>query len=141
MSLKAFVGCLLVLYGAWVRFRCHQTMRQHFTFELSVLKKHKLVTHGPYNVVRHPGYAGTATVYIGILLWLGSKGSWLRESGVLNTVSGSIYAGIILLWMAGIITSLFSRMSKEDVQLKQVFGKEWENYANRVPYKLVPGLF
>ncbi|KAF9455984.1 hypothetical protein BDZ94DRAFT_483079 [Collybia nuda] len=140
MTPKAFVGCSLVLYGAWVRFRCHRTMLQHFTFELSVLKTHKLVTHGPYSIVRHPGYAGTATVYVGILLWLGSKGSWLRESGVLSTKAGCAYAGTIVLWMVGIITSLFSRMRKEDSQLEQVFGKEWMDYAKKVPYRLIPGL-
>jgi protein-S-isoprenylcysteine O-methyltransferase Ste14 len=115
-------------------------MKQHFTFELSVLKKHKLVTHGPYSVVRHPGYAGTATVYVGILTWLLSRGSWLRESGILETTSGRVWSGVIMCWMGGIITSLFSRMYKEDVQLRQVFGKEWDDYARKVPYRLIPGL-
>jgi protein-S-isoprenylcysteine O-methyltransferase Ste14 len=32
----------------------------------------------------------------------------------------------------------FSRISVEDAMLRARFGQEWEDWARRVPYKLVP---
>jgi protein-S-isoprenylcysteine O-methyltransferase Ste14 len=36
---------------------------------------------------------------------------------------------------------VFVRASEEDEGLKQEFGREWEMWAEKVPYKLFPGIF
>ena len=40
-------------------------MGSHFTFELTLQKDHKLVTSGPYRIVRHPSYIGIYAFYLG----------------------------------------------------------------------------
>jgi len=40
-----------------------------------------------------------------------------------------------------ILFAVFGRMSKEDESLHDQFGKEWEGWAQMVPYRLVPGVY
>ncbi len=52
--------------------------------------------------------------------------------------------GITLANLALVFTitiGLLGRMSKEDAALRLRCGKEWEDWARRVPYKLIPWLF
>jgi len=44
-----------------------------FTFEMSIRKNHKLITSGPYAIVRHPSYVGVILVASGLMLIHGSK--------------------------------------------------------------------
>lgn len=107
----------------------------------SIRKEHKLVTTGPYAFVRHPSYTGLFMAYAGELFCHASRGSWLRESGVLRTCLG---AGIVSIWLlvaASIVVSLILRISTEEGLLSQEMGKEWDEYVERVRYKLVPGFY
>jgi len=66
----------------------------------------------------------------------------VRESGILNitvmkTTIGLVCALVIFINISGI----FGRMSKEDEALHQLTGKKWEDWAENVPYKLVPLLY
>jgi len=112
-----------------------------FTYEMSIRKDHTLVTSGPYSVVRHPGYTGVLITLTGMLLMHGAKGSWIRESGVLETT----FMKGVTLFNLGVVSAitigLLRRMSKEDEALHQFCGKEWERWATRVPYKLIPWVF
>ncbi|KAG2126910.1 hypothetical protein DEU56DRAFT_959007, partial [Suillus clintonianus] len=67
-----------------IRLWCFRTLGRFFTFELGVRKGHKLVTTGPYAVVRHQSYAGAALLSIGLFILHGSWSSLIRRSGVLN---------------------------------------------------------
>jgi len=49
-----------------------------------------------------------------------------------------IIMGVASTLVAIIIFGLFRRISKEDEALHQLTGKKWEDWAQRVPYKLVP---
>jgi protein-S-isoprenylcysteine O-methyltransferase Ste14 len=40
-----------------------------------------------------------------------------------------------------VITGLLRRMGKEDEALHRLAGKEWEDWACRVPYKLIPWIY
>jgi protein-S-isoprenylcysteine O-methyltransferase Ste14 len=136
----SFIGCLSVAFGGWLRWKCYRTLSGQFTFLHTVQKKHTLVTHGPYSIVRHPSYLATTFVWVGLGLWHGSKGSWLRESGFLTTMPGMAYGGAFGALLIALKAALYSRMPKEDAELRRVFGEEWETYAKRVPYRLIPGL-
>jgi len=62
------------------------------------------------------------------------------QSGVLETTTGKLLALSYIILVSTIIAGLLFRMSKEDVVLKKTFGKEWNRWAENVPYKLVPGI-
>ena len=39
------------------------------------------------------------------------------------------------------VSGIFGRMSKEDEALHRLAGKKWEDWAEKVPYKLVPLIY
>jgi len=54
-----------------------------------------------------------------------------------KTVIG--FASALLAYI--ILFAVFGRMSKEDESLHELVGKEWEGWAEMVPYKLVPFVY
>jgi protein-S-isoprenylcysteine O-methyltransferase Ste14 len=140
LNLNSFVACIMLASGALLRIMCYCIMKNQFTFTHTVQKDHKLVTTGPYALVRHPGYLGTTLVFPGLLLWYWGRGSWLRESGVLKTKLGLVLAVYWSIFLVSVKAALYNRMYKEEQELESVFGKEWERYVGKVPYKLIPGI-
>ncbi|TFK93096.1 hypothetical protein K466DRAFT_161245 [Polyporus arcularius HHB13444] len=134
------LGTLLCAVGGVIRILCYRALGRHFTFELSLRKDHKLVTDGPYSIVRHPSYTALIMVTIGTLLCLTSTGSWLSESGILGTLIGRL---LIVAWageVAWIPVVMIMRVGTEDEILRNEFMNEWLEWSKRTPYKLIPGL-
>lgn len=149
----------MAITGASVRLTCFRALGHLFTFEMSIRKDHRLVTDGPYGVVRHPGYAGLLLMAAGTLLWQGSsvsvrlsqivyipiyhlhKGSWTIECGVLKIIIGRLVASVYVATISTVVFGLLLRMFKEDEQLKRIFGREWDEWARRVPYLVIPWLY
>jgi len=136
-----FLGTLLTGLGGLLRYRCYRELGILFTFEMSIRKNHRLVTSGPYSIVRHPGYSGVILCIVGIVIWHAGSGSWARESGLLQSIVGQVAAVTYLVLVSLITTGLLGRMAKEDETLSETFGKEWADWVERVPYRLIPGLY
>ncbi|MDU8926927.1 isoprenylcysteine carboxylmethyltransferase family protein [Alisedimentitalea sp. MJ-SS2] len=81
---------------------------------------HTVCDSGPYRVVRHPGYAGNILALFGIVLALGSN--WALIPVVFAT-------GVSVL-----------RTALEDQTLQQEL-PGYPDYAARVRYRLIPGLY
>jgi len=81
---------------------------------------HMVCDSGPYRIVRHPGYAGNILALPGIVLALGSV--W------------TIIPIIVALIIAVIRTTLEDKTLHEELQ-------GYRDYASRVRYRLIPGLF
>ncbi len=94
----------------------------HFeaTVRIQAERDHKVVSSGPYRLVRHPGYLGVIVTFIAAALLLGS------------------------LWAlvpAGAASILFVvRTALEDRVLRQEL-PGYEEYARRVRFRLLPGLW
>jgi protein-S-isoprenylcysteine O-methyltransferase Ste14 len=73
----------------------------------------RLITTGPYRLVRHPLYVGFAFL---VLPWVGL---------LLNTWLGVALGGVLYAW-----SRVFSR--DEEAVLAHVFGQEWERYRRSV---------
>ena len=58
-----------------------------------------------------------------------------------NTMLGRLL--VVIYFSFVIFLSLFAlaRMSKEDIALRNQFGKEWDDWAKRVPYSIFPGIY
>jgi len=80
----------------------------------------KVISAGPYAFVRHPGYAGMSLIYIAPPLILGSA-----------------YA---LIPAAAIVVGLVVRTHFEDRMLQEELDG-YEDYAKRVRWRLVPGIW
>ena len=142
MSNTAAIGLISILLGTWIRLMTYRHMGRFFRFEASIQKDHELIVSGPYSVVRHPGYTGYVLLCVGWLPWQLSKGSWIVESGLWNTMLGRSLVVIYFSAVNILISVLaFARMSKEDTALRNHFGKKWEDWAKRVPYSVFPGIY
>ncbi|KAL6303657.1 hypothetical protein BKA93DRAFT_734745 [Sparassis latifolia] len=139
---KTFVASwALIGMGGLVRWWCYRTLGRFFTYELSVKEEHRLVTVGPYSIVRHPSYTGMIMQIIGAVLWSLDPGSWWSN---LDRFSATARNSCVVLWLSYwiIIPGLaVSRLSKEDRILKKEFGDQWEKWSRVTPYKLIPFVY
>lgn len=130
-------GVLLSVVGMLIRIRCFQELGQLFTFDLSILPDHRLVTSGSYSYVRHPSYTGSLFIVIGIALAQFTAGSLAVECSALGTVgSGFLWA----VWWMWTLSVGVSRAIAEDKELQKLFGSEWDAYAATTKYWFIPGL-
>lgn len=131
------LGTSLVSLGALLRLTCFRTLGPLFTFDLTILPKHTLVTAGPYAYVRHPAYTGSLAMIAGLALVNLTRGSWLAGCGC---VRGGTLKLVGCVWWAWWLAVGVKRCRAEDAELRKTFGREWEAYAGRVRYWFVPGL-
>lgn len=115
----AVVGCILACMGASIRAWCYQALGRLFTFEFAILADHKLITSGPYAFVRHPSYTGGMLALAGTTLVYGTRGSMMYHC----PVGYSVWAP---LWSVLVVVS---------------FGRNWEEWSQRVRWRLVPWIF
>ncbi|KAF7791499.1 hypothetical protein EIP86_002515 [Pleurotus ostreatoroseus] len=97
-------------------------MDRFFTWDLAIKDDHKLITSGPYAIVRHPGYIAAAMIGVGTLMCHLGKGSWFFSYGGLETFLGKAFA---LAWSSLVIFTpamLCSRVNVEDEVLHKQFG-------------------
>ncbi|KIM43853.1 hypothetical protein M413DRAFT_443733 [Hebeloma cylindrosporum] len=133
---------ILLLLGAALRYWCFREMGKHFTFHVTLLKDHKLVTSGPYSIVRHPAYTGGVFLSVGQLIWYMARGSWLRESMVHETKLESwLLIAPVMFAIFAVLVCIHRRIPVEDEALRRRFGKEWDAWAEAVPYRLFPGVY
>ena len=81
---------------------------------------HVVVSKGPYSVIRHPGYAGAILFNLLVPLALGS---WLA-------LIPGIFTALLLIY----------RTAREDLMLKTKLSG-YAEYAQRVPHRLIPGVW
>lgn len=87
---------------------------------IEVQKGQKLITTGPYSVVRHPMYVGVILMYLFMPLALGSY--WA------------------MIFFVPVIALILARtMDEERVLLKGLKG--YKEYAKKVRYRLIPGVW
>ncbi|KAL1748866.1 hypothetical protein HDZ31DRAFT_71405 [Schizophyllum fasciatum] len=128
-------GWALNLVGTLLRIHCYRKLDRLFTFELAVQKEQKLVTDGVYGIVRHPSYTAVLTACIGCYAAQLCPGSWLYEyAGFAPT------AALGTFLMALLTVGIGERILTEDDMLRKGFGEQWEEWAKRVPYRLIPGI-
>jgi protein-S-isoprenylcysteine O-methyltransferase Ste14 len=81
---------------------------------------HEVCDSGPYRIVRHPGYAGNILPLLGIMLALSSL--W------------TLIPAAVALVIAVIRTTLEDRTLQEELP-------GYQEYAHRVDYRLIPGIY
>ena len=141
MSNAAAIGLTLIALGTWIRLLTYRHLGRFFRFETSIQKDHELIISGPYSVVRHPSYTGLILLLGGSFPWYLSRGSYIMESGLWSTILGKL---IVVIYFSLLILSVWftvARMSKEDIALRNQFGRKWDDWAKRVPCSLFPGVY
>jgi len=135
---QLIVGLALTTAFSTLRFTAFHTLGRFFTYQLSILPDHKLVTHGLYSYARHPSYTAVPFIFAGVLLTVTAPGSVLYDSlGVDLTRKLMI---VLALAIARGTYVFMCRAEIEDQVLRKEFGKEWEEWARIVRYKFIPGI-
>jgi protein-S-isoprenylcysteine O-methyltransferase Ste14 len=130
----------LVMLGTAIRYWCYREMGKQFTAHLTLLKNHKLITTGPYSVVRHPSYTGILFTFVGEIIWYTARGSWLRESMIYQMKLSWLFIAPVMFAIIACFVAIPRRIPVEDAILKKEFGKDWDEWAKAVPYRLIPGI-
>ena len=115
------MGCVLFLLGA-VFIHWAMLVNRHFETRVRIQtdRGHRVITTGPYRIVRHPGY-------VGAILW------GISTPLIIGSAYGLIPAGITVIL-------LIIRTSLEDKLLRNELNGYVE-YTKRVRYRLLPGLW
>ncbi|XP_004515240.1 protein-S-isoprenylcysteine O-methyltransferase A-like [Cicer arietinum] len=108
-------GLFLVVIGEVIRKMAIVTAGQSFTHMIRVRpdERHRLVTHGIYRFIRHPGYCG-------FFIW-----SVSTQIMLCNPISTIGFAVVVWKFFA-------SRIPYEEYFLRQFFGIEYVEYAQQV---------
>ncbi|GJE91709.1 isoprenylcysteine carboxylmethyltransferase family protein [Phanerochaete sordida] len=135
------LGTVLVCGGGLVRRACYRALGRRFTFRLALRADHALETRGPYAVVRHPAYGGALAFVAGAYMCVRDRASLLAALGLWDTRVGTVlrFAAVVLAVLAA--SAFVDRARVEDEALKRKFGVQWERWAKRTPYKLIPFIF
>jgi len=147
-----WVPLALVLFGSLYRLSAFHTLGSMYTFEMSLMKEHHLVTRGPYRFVRHPGYTGYIFLGSGYIMYFFSPGGVASEC-LLNPRNARtshlliaivvksfslMYGFIMTLWFVDVIIFLVRRSYEEDELMKKQFGKEWIDWSRKVKWRVIP---
>lgn len=135
------IGTLIMCISSVIRVVSYRYLGRYFTFHLSIKKDHKLVTGGPYAIVRHPGYTGLHMQVLGAGIAMLAPGSVYTELGLWRSTVGAVGGLVLLAMLVYISLCAGLRTSKEDLALKKEFKEEWEAWAARTPWLLIPGVY
>jgi protein-S-isoprenylcysteine O-methyltransferase Ste14 len=115
------LGVLLAWCGILIRLVAKRALGRFFVGAVVIQDDHRVVTDGPYAVVRHPGYAGSIVAFVGLGL------------ATANVLSILIFTGVSLL--------VFVRTIKvEEAALTAALGQSYVDYANGRA-RIVPGVW
>ncbi len=115
-----YVGLVLYTTGFVLMNRAAAALEKQFSTAVTIQEDHRLVTQGPYRMLRHPRYIGIIMLFLGIALVFRSV-----VSIVLNFL-----LVVVLRW----------RINDEETMMKQHFGSEWDEYAKRTR-RLIPWVY
>jgi protein-S-isoprenylcysteine O-methyltransferase Ste14 len=88
------------------------TLGTHFRTAVQLLKGQRLVTRGPYRLLRHPAYTGGIAVFAGIGL---AGGNWLAA------IAAPLAVALGYAW----------RIHVEEIALREKFGAEFDAHRRR----------
>ncbi len=115
------VAVLLAVGSVWLVMTAIRTLGKEWSLTARLVEGHRLVTAGPYSLVRHPIYTGMFGMLLATAL---SYSHWL-----------GLLLGVIIFWSGTIV-----RVRSEERLLRAAFGAEFDAYARRVP-AVLPGVY
>jgi len=113
-------GIVLMVAGIAFRQWAILILGRFFSTRVTIISGHRIVTNGPYRLIRHPAYTGSLLTLLGLGLAARTWGGTL----IIVALSGLVYN---------------YRISVEEKALKAEFGQEYVDYAARTK-RLIPFL-
>ncbi|RIA81248.1 hypothetical protein C1645_729786 [Glomus cerebriforme] len=131
---------ILNVIGCCIRLWCFHTLKEFFTFNVTIFKNHKLINTGPYALLIHPSYTGVILMTFNILYVIYQLHYYIPIYSPIN------FSPFIFNWYCYILYFFFyvyvgiKRILNEEKLLKENFGKEWDLYS-KSRKRLIPYLF
>ena len=120
-SAGGWAGLGLMLGGIGLRAWANTILGAFYTRTLRVTEEQQLIQHGPYRLLRHPGYTGS------IPLWIGAG------LASMNRVSAATIAIVTA-------SAYIYRIKAEEFMLEQTFGSAYRAYQ-RGTWRLFPLIY
>ncbi len=120
-SILGWVGLVLELTGIGIRFWANRVLGEYYTRTLRVTDTQTVIRHGPYSKIRHPGYLGAIT------MWLGAA---------LATMNG---LAIVLVPLC-MVAAYSYRIRAEEAMLAQKIGEPYRAYQ-QTTWRLIPFIY
>jgi protein-S-isoprenylcysteine O-methyltransferase Ste14 len=117
----AWIGLTLFAGGIVLQGAAFWALRGLYTSRLGVQPGHRLVTNGPYRLVRHPGYLSNLFCLAG--------------SGL--ALSSLVGLGLTLF----VVPLILRRIEREEEMLVAELGQEYERYRQHTRWRLIPYVF
>ena len=116
-----WIGVVIEAIGLGVRGWSMVVLGRYYTRTVRTVTDQRLVTAGPYRLVRHPGYTGTLLVWTGYCIGVGD---W-----------------IVLLVVGALLVGAYTwRIHTEEALLLGVFGDQYRQYQRRTR-RLIPFVY
>jgi protein-S-isoprenylcysteine O-methyltransferase Ste14 len=116
----AVVAAALAVFSVWFVVSAARTLGKQWSLAARVVEGHKLVTEGPYRIVRHPIYTGM----LGMLL----------ATCAATTLPLAIPFAVLVFLIGTLI-----RVRSEEKLLRETFGPDFDDYSRRVR-GFIPGI-
>ena len=120
-SVSTIAGEVVAVAGIALRVWAILTLDRFFTFVVGIVPGQRVVQHGPYRILRHPGYAGALLALVGAGIVLAN---WLSL--------------LVLVLVPTLVLSV--RITVEEAALAGALGAEYLAYAGRTA-RLIPGVW
>ncbi|MDH5174105.1 MAG: isoprenylcysteine carboxylmethyltransferase family protein [Elusimicrobiota bacterium] len=108
------MGMVIVAIRIWLKWWAMLTLGEYWSVQIEIRESHKLTRDGPYRYVRHPAYLSNLMEYLGVPL-----------------IANAYYVliGVLIIY----IPLNLIRLHLEERELIRKFGKEYEDYRDKVP--------
>ena len=116
-----WVGLVVLWAGLAFRVLSILWLGRLFNAAVVIQSRHRLVTSGPYRLVRHPSYTGALAAAVGLGI---AAGHW---------TTAAVFA---LGWLAG----LAYRIPVEEAAMREAFGRAYDDYCARTR-RLIPLIY
>jgi protein-S-isoprenylcysteine O-methyltransferase Ste14 len=120
LTYVGIAGVALFIAGTGLYGVAQRTLGKLFSEAVRILPEHKLITSGPYSLIRHP-------IYLGEILFAFS----------IPMIANSLYGFVIMLVT---IPILLNRIRVEEKILVSRFGQDYLEYAHKTK-KLIPYIY
>jgi len=122
LGMEYYLAGILLFAAGWSFTSWALVVNKFFEGAVRIQKErgHKVISNGPYAIVRHPGYAGMMVFYASMPLGL-----------------GSLYGLIPALLLAA--TFVFRTHFEDEMLQKELKG--YKEYAKKTRYRLLPGVW
>lgn len=117
-SMWTYVGAVMLVGGTAFRVYAINVLGKYFSTTVQIKNEHRIITAGPYKILRHPSYSGAYIAMLGCAVFL-------------ESITGLLIFGIGMLFVYHL------RIKTEEQTLIQNFKEDYLNYSKQT-WKMFP---